>query len=458
MLARFRAWRRRRLWRSAARADDAPLREFVYLDEVSLYSLVASQVGLIVTDLTETQATSLQSEVGASIGAGALGAKAEVGSRVQSGQSQSSQVLRKSIVQTHFKELYDLVRDSLALRPVGSAAESFAIQTFDHLATLESELTAAGLIVDPASLRRGQLFEVEVRLEAEPIFEAGAVISEVLDIVQDDPASFGVSDVDALRQMSAVDRILAKLLGGLVPVRATVIDYEVVEVRGRELLVHRTVLTQLAETPTSRPVHVVGVAEPQLFWKDVRRVLFDESTFRVLARLGRHGIQKSWTPVKLVDILRRVAPDFGQVIDSTTRALGHTIGDGQTALQAAPTADPMQVALIQYASLLARQTGIAVDGSDLEAAGLLAVPAAEHVRSTQERRTFFEPITRLVEERSGVTVDATEASRLRSSALAAAGIGPDALPMFSSRQPALPDGGEEGSDRFLDAEIVAIYW
>jgi hypothetical protein len=118
----------------------------------------------------------------------------------------------------------------------------------------------------------------------------------------------------------------------------------------------------------------------------------------------------------------------------------------------------MQVALIQYASLLARQTGIAVDGSDLEAAGLLAVPAAEHVRSTQERRTFFEPITRLVEERSGVTVDATEASRLRSSALAAAGIGPDALPMFSSRQPALPDGGEEGSDRFLDAEIVAIYW
>jgi hypothetical protein len=30
--------------------------------------------------------------------------------------------------------------------------------------------------------------------------------------------------------------------------------------------------------------------------------------------------------------------------------------------------------------------------------------------------------------------------------------------MFSSRQPALPDGGEEGSDRFLDAEIVAIYW
>jgi hypothetical protein len=118
----------------------------------------------------------------------------------------------------------------------------------------------------------------------------------------------------------------------------------------------------------------------------------------------------------------------------------------------------MQVALIQYASLLAQQTGVDVDQADLEAAGLLAVPAAEHVRSTQDRRTLFEPITRLVEERAGVTVDATEASRFRSSALAAAGIGPDALPMSSNLQPASPDGGEEGSDRFLDAEIVAIYW
>ena len=63
---RYRNWVVRRRWRKAGRNEDEPLREFVYLDDVSVYSLVASQVGMIVTELTETQATSLQSDISGS--------------------------------------------------------------------------------------------------------------------------------------------------------------------------------------------------------------------------------------------------------------------------------------------------------------------------------------------------------------------------------------------------------
>jgi phage terminase large subunit GpA-like protein len=46
---RYRNWILQRRWRKARRNENEPLREFVYLDEVSVYSLVASQIGMIVT-------------------------------------------------------------------------------------------------------------------------------------------------------------------------------------------------------------------------------------------------------------------------------------------------------------------------------------------------------------------------------------------------------------------------
>jgi hypothetical protein len=47
----FRQWRRR--W--AAKNEKGMLREFVYLDEVSVYSLIASRLGPIAAEFTDTQ-------------------------------------------------------------------------------------------------------------------------------------------------------------------------------------------------------------------------------------------------------------------------------------------------------------------------------------------------------------------------------------------------------------------
>ena len=104
LITRPRIWfRRRRLKRAAKKQQVAPLREFVYLDEVSVYSLNASRLGSIAAEFSETRSSSLQSEVGSSIGAGAEGvAKAGVNSRLLAGQARESQVVRTAIVQTVF--------------------------------------------------------------------------------------------------------------------------------------------------------------------------------------------------------------------------------------------------------------------------------------------------------------------------------------------------------------------
>jgi hypothetical protein len=155
----YRNWILRRRWRRAGRNDNEPLREFVYLDDVSVYSLVASQVGMIVTELTETQATSLQSDVSSLVGASAGVAKAQVGSRIQASETQSSQVLRKAIVQTTFKQLrdqlyrFDHERRYLAIRPIVPDQPPAWVRTVADLERAAIEGAVGDWIVDPKQHR-----------------------------------------------------------------------------------------------------------------------------------------------------------------------------------------------------------------------------------------------------------------------------------------------------------------
>jgi hypothetical protein len=86
----------------AAKADATPLREFVYLDEVSVYSLLASRQGALPSEYTHTQTRSATG--GMSSSAGATGGIAKVGMSAKSEftQSESTQVLRKSSVQAAY--------------------------------------------------------------------------------------------------------------------------------------------------------------------------------------------------------------------------------------------------------------------------------------------------------------------------------------------------------------------
>ena len=118
--SRFRGWLHRITRQHTSVNSHGPLREFVYLDEVSVYSILASRKDGIATEFTESQTASLNSEVGSSIGVGFGASKANLNAKMHAGHTQGSQVLRKAIIQTSFKELYDIERDALGLSPPGT--------------------------------------------------------------------------------------------------------------------------------------------------------------------------------------------------------------------------------------------------------------------------------------------------------------------------------------------------
>lgn len=454
----LRGWLRRRQykrqWKESERWVEGPLREFVYLDEVSVYSLVASQVGLVVTEVTDTQASSLQSEVSAGVGvSGPL--KAEIGSKVQAADSHGSQVLRKAIIQTTFKQLHETVRRSGALRLAADVEDQATIRTLDDVRRLAAEKPHSPLALAPSRLGRGDLIEMDVQLEPEPIFEAGMAVSGVLDIIQDDPPAFGVDDLTQLAQIRLASRMLDKVLAGLVPLRGRAVNYGAVEIGDEEWLVHTDLIAQLTAPPATVPVLVVGVAQQGLFWKDVRRVLFSRSDYRVLARLNRTGVQHSWTPIKLVDVLSNVVPDFANVMDAFNEGVLPAMSAAVAAQQDTSSNDRMRAGMLAYTAMLAERAGIDITEAELEAAGLLDSSRLDGSVSVRLWRKVLAPITSLVEERTGETLPREVTSDFRAAALMHAGL---LDPGAAVPDVDLTPPQDKSPECFLDSEIVALYW
>jgi hypothetical protein len=450
-------WRRRRRRRAARRGGKADLREFVYLDEVSVYSLIASRTGAVPSEITETESALLRSELSSSVGAGAGVAKAEVGSTLEAQQSKGSQVVRKALVQSTFKELFDLESASLPLRAAPPAGDRPAPADAEALLAL----AAAGpgpWVVSTDALHRGTLFELEVELEAESIFRMSAIMTAFFEMVDENPKMLGSLSVPSLLDSFAVNKMLERLLAGLVPVRGRAVHHRYVKVGSKGLIVHTSVLEAMGEHRLPvQPLFVVGVAERELFWRDIRRVLFSGSRYSVLCRLGEEGTQASWTPVKLVDVLKEVSADLGAHILEAGSFLDRRRRVGERNDDDALRETAMAQALTTYASDLARQYGHPVSVEELGPRGLPPASLAGSNATRVERRTAFAELTRSLEQELGFEAETLVAAQLREEALSGAGFDLEGnLPDATTDDTALAP--IEEVPRYLDSDIVAIYW
>lgn len=479
LLTRLRVWWRRRKLRAEAKKQQAPpLREFVYLDEVSVYSLNASRLGSVAADVTETRSSSLQSEVGASLGAGVPGAStAGMNSRLLSGQSRESQATRTATVQSAFKEFYEfeLELDSFAMRPVPEDRKPPEVRGAETLAAQTRKAAPEGWVVDPGALRRGRLVEAEVELEADATFRTSAVIAAMVGIVESEPGMFGDAVKDGLAQGKAIRRVLEELLAGLVPVRGRVVDYEVVGIGGREWIVHRRLLDQLAGTdrPATHPLYVVGVAEQGLFRKDLRRVLFSGARFRVLVRIGQNGLRDTWTPVKLAYVIEPVAPDLARQLNSFGPEMIAAMSDGGGEdLEAELQQRLGQRALVAYAERLATHNGHELVAADLRELEPIAEENGASLGTTPGRQRAFGEIASFLHGRFGWPADPEAEAECRGVALRESGLdtfGQPALPAAPDGTPVAPPTSDhprhidvpaiaDTKERYLDSEIVGIYW
>lgn len=459
--SRIRDWLRCAKPQRVTQNSTGLLREFVYLDEVSVYSILASQKGGIAAEFTESQTASLNTDVEGSLSVGFNATKAKLGSKRQSSHVQGSQVLSKAIIQTSFKELYDIEQDSLALSP----PDADCVPTVHTVADLEKRLNLSvkdGWLVDPSTLHRGELLEVEVDLEADPIFRMASIITTLQELMEDNEHLFGDEISAQLPQMRSMAQLLESLLVGLVPIRGCLVDYKSAKIGDRDVLVHRLLLEQIppATLPKTYPAFVVGVAQHDLFWKDIRRVLFSQAQYTVFCRLAISGLVEKWHPVKVADVLAGIVPQFDESIrefsEIASRAMTATADTSSTSRDEDKHSGTDIIKA--YAELLATRHYATLNPDMIDDMIQEISPERNWLSSVDGRRDVFSKVTQRVEKALGVKISGEVAYEIRDAAMRNVGLAGVRVPQALSGREYDAAPVPSGHERFLDAEIIAIYW
>lgn len=309
--AKRRQFERSRLRKELARTrgddDGGTLREFVYLDDVSLYSLFTSRIGPLAETYTELQADALRSSVEASAAAGTdLVAKASIRAAMEGTRTSSREVLRQATVQSTFRDFRTHV-DSSVIPAAGTAQTTAAPRAAAELVTTAPDGVWA---IGAEAFKRGALVEFDVTLQAQDSYAIAAVADAVGGAVRT-MGGLAENSIEVLDQADQVSALIRELLVGLVPLEGELTDWVAVEVGGEWRLVRRSWVDGLSDKDTvaTTPVRLAGMAEYPLFWRDIRRVAFADQQFRVLGRVVRAGVSPSWNPLKIGDVLARLGAD-----------------------------------------------------------------------------------------------------------------------------------------------------
>ena len=440
---------------AATERERPPLREFVYLDEGSLRSLLSSQTGEIKETVSEqTQAALLDEFQMKAGGELPLTVKAEAAYRLQATNSSSLQTSRNATVQSWFRELHD--RSELRLIS--------ALQSVEPVARLEDfvGLGEPSIAVVSGQLERGVLAEFRVRLAAHPAFHLTTMMTEFTGMAEDYGGFVPDASVMSFREIQPMVKVLQRMMAGLIPITAEAIDHVVVDIDGTDYVVHRNAIAGLGVE--TRPLVIAGVTELQAYWKDIRHLLFSSAEFTLLCRVSRSGLQTDWTPVKLVDLFDKVAPDFArQMSVAWTIPFGTGSKVEAVPVETSPKASPLESALFHYATALLerRKSGRSADELNKIALQVSVEISrlATRTGSVSDQKSAFAAIRNVLVDIAGVRVTGQQDLKLRDAARTAAGLTLFPSLETSSAQAtpsALPT--LEETRAYLDVEVVAIYW
>lgn len=462
-----RAWRRRR----RAQAWEHKRREFVYLDETSVTSLVAARHGSVPESFKDTLSATTSSDAGTSLTLPSTPAGPGVGisARSTSSRATSQEVVRRAVVQGTFRSLRigdtDL-RVSVEDQP--DRPKPVAVPTAKALAHLLPKLEKQHRAARTRDLLRGDVVEVQVELSPESSYQFTAAVSSMIDLVEGHAEMFGIEE-SAVGEVQRVLELLSRLLVDLVPIQARVTSHRLVVVDDVSWLVDVSMIAagSVLDRDASE-VHLAGVTELPLYWKDVRRVLFAGSAYSVYARLSRCGIQTSWSPVKLADVFDRFLPEVGDQI----RELPYLFDNARNAADRVEAPSVPEVlcdkGLVPFGRDLAQLASRNISGALLlEAATSAAqcVTTPEELQDVRTVRSAFEKVVTAVEASPLLTesTEPTESTRIdRHLVRTLRDVHQTVARLtFFDKLAATgePETNEEDAPaNLLEAEVVAIYW
>lgn len=434
--------------------DYRPLREFIYLDEVSLQSLLASQKGAMTDQISSERSESHEAEVSGTMKSGVPAViESELSSRLQTQDARSTQISRKATVQSWFGELHSLSN----LRLISTVKESEEISSLSSLEDLK-DFDSSSTVLKSERLTRGSLVEMRVVLTADPVFTMKTLITEFSSMFREAPEVFaGVDGLDVFNEAGPINIILQKLLAGLIPIRCKALDHVVIKFGDSDYIVHKAAVADL--DIKKRPLEIVGVTEASAYWKDIRRVLYSEGSFTVLARVGRENLHTSWNPVKLVQIFKEIAPTL---VDDITSSSFAAIGTTTSSVQGPLKAEVQLIkALEVYGRKLLEKTSKQTE-SDESKVSLIAEDLKDRWKTASDQRLAFAEMRRQLLKETKELINSDMDLKLRQEARMESGLSffPDSetveVTQSSSSDSQLLKTRQTAD--LIDVEFIAIYW
>ncbi len=430
----------------------------MYLDEVSVVSLLSSRLGKIPSQYTHTLTRGSTSEVNSAIEGNATVVKAKVGSRLESTETEDTQVVSKATIQATFKEFYDSENTSFALRPI---PPSDVVPTFNEVrASVEARRNEGSLtqwLMPVDRLSRGQIIELEVDLSADSLFRMSTIISTISDIVSETADAQDSAVQGGIDTAMGINKILEKLMAGLIPLYSRASDYFVISDEKGRYLIHRRLLESIQpdERPSTSELHLACVTQKSLFWKDIRRLLFSNARFRILCRLNHDGLASNWSPIKMDDIIGEVVPEFKAQI-SMFGAQGLDAMSRSVAKQSR-FIEPRLRVISDFGEMLAQELEYELTANDREHIQNIAESSADLITSVPSSRAVFADVKKYIVDRSHGEVDAVAISRLRMQAFRQNGIPIGGSASLTGLEVS-PEILADSKGPVIDAEVIAIYW
>lgn len=455
---KFKFWRRRNsVWEQRRR-------EFVYLDEVSVTSLVAARHGSIAETFKNTHSETFGAQVGSTITAPstALTPGASLTSRMTSSRTTTQEVVRRAVVQGTFRSLRIADTDlRLSVEDKQLGNKPLPATTKAELIKGLNKLVKQRRAVRVADLERGDVIELRVQLSADPTYQFAAAASSMLDLIKGKSAIFGI-DEHQLASIAPMLELLPQMLVDLIPINAQVISHQRIDLDDETWLVDTSMLTPGSPlAAAAETIAVAGVTEIPLYWKDARRVLFDNSEYTVYARLAKPGLATTWTPIKLADVFDTLDPKIGKEFRELPDAFKNFHMAG-VEVQAVPVSEIFEnEGLIPFGRALARQTGRILDEDILnhtarEAAQSIA--DVEKLGDISAIRSAFEHVVAAVEASPPLLL-----APINRDLVADLREPHQAVAQIQATLPALQAVTEEPKEavpgqELLEIEFVAIYW
>lgn len=261
-------------WLTNNQFDD--LREFVYLDEISVRSLLASTgEGGIVSETVDEEMRRRRSgsNVGGSVSAGPASVNAKV-SEESEHQKTRVETRNYDLIQSKFTRLYksDVVEKKLALNQIPKEDESIN-DPFSGLTT--SELT------------RGDVIELRVNISANLLFRLYRTISYFADAFEDQIDS----DTEEMLEL------IGSSLGNRIPVVGKAVDYKVVDEEDGKTIKRSAELDSDKKEDTE-DLEIVTLLNLDSLWVNPIQTLFNNDRFVVYCRVEDVDIER-WYPLKV---------------------------------------------------------------------------------------------------------------------------------------------------------------